>query len=100
MRRRSDLLDRGEQPPAATAANESPHLFGLDRTARVAADRPARIARCASEPDEIVDSPPSEICGGVLQIALLPALGQVALEQFDIGDDVAHSLARVPGQLL
>jgi hypothetical protein len=35
----SDLLDGGEQPlSAAAAADKGPHLLGLDRAARVAAD--------------------------------------------------------------
>src|SRR5205085_8124259 len=57
-------------------------------------------ARRTPEADEIVDRAPSERGGGVLQIALLPALGQFALEELDIGDDVAHPLAGIAGQLL
>ena len=94
------MLDGGEQPLAAAAADEGPHLLGLDRVARVAAGQPVRVARRAPDPDEVVERPPFEIGGGVLQVAFFPALGQVALEELDIGDDVAHPLARVAGQLL
>ena len=81
-----DLLDGGEQPLAAAAADKGPHLLGLDRVARVAAGQPVRVARRAPDPDEVVERPPFEIGGGVLQVAFFPALGQVALEELDIGE--------------
>src|SRR5262249_50805421 len=65
-----DRLDRGEQPVAAAAADEGPHLLGLDRAARVAADEPVGIARRAPDPDDVVERPPPQIGGGILQVAL------------------------------
>src|SRR5690349_6536739 len=65
----SDLLDGREQPIAAAAADEGPHLLGLDRAARIAADQPVGVRGRTPEADEIVDRAPSEIGGGVVQIA-------------------------------
>src|SRR5207248_1474619 len=80
---------------AAAAADKGPHLLGLGGGARIAADEPVGVARRTPEANDIVDRPPSEMGGGVLQIALLPALAQISLQELDLGDDVAHSLARI-----
>src|SRR5215469_9712853 len=71
----SNLLNSREQPIAAATADESPYFLGLGGTARVAADEVIGIAGRTSEADDIVDSAPPHICGGVLQTPLLPALG-------------------------
>src|SRR6516225_5226199 len=44
-------------------------------------------------------SPPSHVGGGILQITLLPAFAQLALQELHIGDDVLYTLAGVAGQL-
>src|SRR5262249_40985648 len=96
----SDLLDGREQPIAAAAADEGPHLFGFDRGARVAADEVIRIAWRTAEADDVVEGAPAHIGGGGLPGALLPAFRQIALHERYVGDDVLRPLASVAGQLL
>ena len=58
------------------------------------------LARRTAETDDIIDRAPAQERGGVLQVALLPALAQLAFDQPHVGDDVAHALAGVAGQLI
>ena len=98
------LLTPAGSPTAASCrrggGRRSTPLPPRSATLRVAADEVIGLAGRAAEPHDVIDRAPPQIGGGVLQIALLPAFADLALQEADIGDDVLHALAGVAGQLL
>src|SRR4051812_47677300 len=95
MRRWSDLLDRGEEPAAAAAADEGPDLGRLDRAARIALDDLGVVAAHG-----VVARAPAQPRGHVLEAVLGPGLLDVALEELDVLDLVLDAAAGVRRELL
>src|SRR6516165_5305417 len=86
------LLDRRHQPMAAAHAHEGPHFGGFVR--------PALHHAAAVAVDRLVVERKTHRDRGVVGVALTPSLGEIALQQLDVGDAIDHALARIRRQFL
>src|SRR5437879_4096832 len=77
---------------AAAYTHEGPHFGGFLR--------PALQHAAAVALDGLVVERKPHCDGGVVGVALAPRLGQVALQQLDVGDPIDDVLARIRRQLL
>src|SRR6516165_3276510 len=84
------LLDRRDQPMASAHAHEGPHFGGFVR--------PALHNAAAVAVDGFVVERKTHRDGGVVGVALTPSLGEIALQQLDVGDTIDDALARIRGQ--
>src|SRR6516165_4069254 len=86
------LLNRRHQPMAAAHAHEGPHFGGFVR--------PALQHAAAVAIEGLVLERKTHRDGGVVGGALAPSLGEIALQQLDVGDAIDDALARILGQFL
>src|SRR6516225_709605 len=86
------LLNRRHPPMAAAHAHEGPHFGGFVR--------PALQHAAAVAIEGLVLERKTHRDGGVVGGAPAPSLGEIALQQLDVGDAIDDALARILGQFL